>query len=99
MMGLIEKFKKKADLIIFDAPPILPVADAVVIASRVDSVLFVLEPGKTTLVAARQAIKNLNRVNAKVIGVVFNNVKMKGSVYNYYYRKEYMQYQNDYFSN
>jgi len=98
MNQLVEELKQKADLVIFDAPPVLPVADAVVMASLVDGVLLVLEPGETTITAARQTVKSLRRVNAKIIGVVFNKVKSKGSLYNYYYRKGYGHYQSDYFS-
>jgi len=98
MNQLIEELAKKVDMIIFDAPPVLPVADAVVMASFVDGVMLVLEPGKTTITAARQTVKSLHRVNAKIIGVVFNNVKLKGSLYNYYYRKGYGHCQSDYFS-
>ncbi|MCJ7623868.1 MAG: polysaccharide biosynthesis tyrosine autokinase, partial [Anaerolineaceae bacterium] len=96
MKQLVEELKQKADMVIFDAPPVLPVADAVEMASLVDGVLLVLEPGKTTIMAARQTVKNLRRVNAKIIGVVFNNVKLKGSLYSYYYRKGYGDYQSDY---
>jgi len=98
MSQLIEELKQKADMVIFDAPPVLPVADAVVISALVDGVLLVLEPGKTTIAAARQTVKSLRRVNAQIIGVVFNNVQLKGSLYNYYYRKGYGHYQSDYFS-
>ena len=94
-MGLVmEKLKEKSDLIIFDAPPVLAVSDPSVLAPSVDAVLLVVQPGKTTLSSLYQAVDQLQRVNARVIGVIFNKVKMAGHSYSYYYRKGY--YPHDY---
>jgi protein-tyrosine kinase len=75
-------------MVVIDAPPLLPVADAKILAPLVDGVLLVIQPGQTTLEAARQAVENLRRVNARIIGVVLNNVKIKASGSYYYYRKK-----------
>jgi len=99
MKKIVEELKSKSGIVIFDAPPVLPVADAVAMSTLVDGVLLVLEPGVTTRTAARLTIQHLQRVNSKVIGVVFNNVKMKGQSYSYYYRSGYGYYQDsDYFN-
>jgi len=97
MSSIVKKFRENAEVIVFDAPPVLPVADAVVMAEFVDGILLIMQPGVTTISEAKQTVKNLHRVNANIIGVIFNGVKMKGSLYYYYYRKGYGKYQSDYF--
>ena len=97
MASIVKVFSDNAEAIVFDAPPVLPVADAVVMAEFVDGILLIMQPGVTTISEAKQTVKNLRRVNANIIGVIFNGVKMKGSLYYYYYRKGYGKYQSDYF--
>ena len=89
MDEILKSVQEKSDVIIMDAPPVLPVADALVLATKADGVLLVFQPGKTTIMAVRQAVRGLKRVNAHILGVVFNNVKTRGSLYNYYYRDGY----------
>jgi Mrp family chromosome partitioning ATPase len=51
----------------------------------------------TTFTAARQAIEQLKRVGANLVGVVLNNVDLRGSRYTYYYRNSYYYYQTKYY--
>jgi len=89
-MGLaLEKLKADSDLVIFDTPPLLAVADPAVLAPAVDAVLLVVYPGKTRLRSARQALEQLGHVNARVIGVVLNGVHTNSHFYNDYYRRGY----------
>ncbi|MEW6230758.1 MAG: CpsD/CapB family tyrosine-protein kinase [Chloroflexota bacterium] len=84
-MGEIIAFlKDQADLVLFDAPPIIAVTDAAVLASKVDGVLLVVNAGKTKRDLARRAKLLLDKVNANVLGVVLNNVKLEASLYRYY---------------
>jgi len=87
MVQLIERLKKAADIVIFDAPPVLSVTDAVVLALQADGVLLVIEAGRTRRTAARNAVDQLGRVGAKVLGVVLNGVSPRqtmGYYYGYY---------------
>ncbi len=90
MKGMMDEFKKRFDVILFDSPPLLVVVDAVIISSFVDSTVFIIEAGKTTRKPFLQAVEELKRAKAKVIGVLFNEVKAKGeghySPYYHYYR-------------
>jgi capsular exopolysaccharide synthesis family protein len=88
MIVTLEMLLRENKMVVIDAPPLLPVADAKILAPLVDGVLLVIQPGQTTLEAARQAVENLRRVNARIIGVVLNNVKIKASGSYYYYRKK-----------
>lgn len=76
---------KENGMVVLDAPPVLPVADARILAPLVDGVLLVVQSGLTTLQAARQAIENLHQVKARIIGVVLNKVDLETSHYSYYY--------------
>lgn len=96
MLALIENLKKVSDIVIFDAPPVLAVADPVVMSTLVDGVLLVFKPGKTTVITARQTVRSLQRVGANIIGVVLNDIKMRGSLYHQYYRRSYGEYHSDY---
>ncbi len=84
MYAIIRQVKEQADLLVLDTPPVMAVTDAVVLSPRVDGVLLVVKPGSTKLSALQTAIEQLQRVGAKVLGVVFNGVQLKGYRYRYY---------------
>jgi capsular exopolysaccharide synthesis family protein len=85
MLSILAKVKETADMVVLDAPPILPVADASILANKVDGVLLVVRQGQTTAAAARQSVEQLQRVGAKILGVVINGINQKNSRYSYYY--------------
>ena len=80
-------------MVLLDSPPLLAVTDALILAKRVDGVLLVVDPKKTKRGAIRQAIEQLQRMDARLLGVVLNNIKAKQSSYyynrDYYYSKQY----------
>jgi polysaccharide biosynthesis transport protein len=88
MSSVLKMLLDQGSLVVLDGPPVLPVADARIMAPLVDGVILVVQPGQTTLVAARQAVDNLRQVNARIIGVVLNNINAKENSYNYYYSKK-----------
>ena len=57
-------------LVIFDTPPVLSGADAIVFASLVDSVIMVIDYGKTSMKAVSKAVELLPR--DKLLGFVLN---------------------------
>ncbi len=69
------------DHIIFDSPPILSVTDPIILASKVDAVILVIQGAKTPRDAAIRSRDKLNLVNAKIIGVTLNNLDIKQSSY------------------
>ena len=83
----IEKAKEKFDLILIDGPPILGLADAVIIANLVEKLLIVVEAGKTPRNMASAAMKRLRSSGIKPLGVIFNKMKNDplGYGYDYYY--------------
>jgi succinoglycan biosynthesis transport protein ExoP len=85
MHSLIERLAQDTDIVIFDTPPVLPVTDAMVLAANVDGVLLVAEAGKTRRTAARQAAESLQKVRARILGVVLNRLSARDSNgYGYY---------------
>lgn len=84
MVQVIQALQEHAEMVLFDAPPIIAVTDAAVLASKVDAVLLVISAGKTKREHARQAKALLEKVNAHLIGTVLNNVKGESSLYQYY---------------
>ena len=87
MGALIERLKTRADVVLFDAPPVLAVTDAAVLSTRIDGVLLLGDAGRTRRAAAKQAVQRLRQVDAHLLGVILNKVSIRGSGYyaNAYY--------------
>ncbi|UYT84625.1 CpsD/CapB family tyrosine-protein kinase [Priestia megaterium] len=86
MTELLKEMKQEFDMVIFDTPPVLAVADAQILANQVEGSILVVSSGKTDKEAALKAKEQLLKANAKVLGAVLNNRKMEeGSDYYYYY--------------
>lgn len=88
MQEIIAALSERADVVLFDAPPIIAVTDAAVLATRVDGVLLVIKAGGTKRDHAQKAKALLEKVNAHLVGAVLNNVKMDTSYYSYYAEKK-----------
>jgi len=84
MGEIIAGLSQSADVVLFDAPPVIAVTDAAVLASRVDGVLLVIKAGGTKRDHAQKAKALLDKVSAHLVGAVLNNVKMDTSYYRYY---------------
>jgi polysaccharide biosynthesis transport protein len=83
---LVEQVEERADVVIFDTPPCLPVSDPLIVASRMDGVVMVLYMGQTKKAAIKYAIEMLTRARARIVGVVFNQVSAgKGGSYHQFY--------------
>lgn len=67
---LLTALRAHADIVLFDAPPIVEVADSRAIAARVDGVLLLVAQGKTRRPRAQAALAALEQVGATVLGVV-----------------------------
>ena len=89
MKRLLATLKTQFDLIIVDAPPVLPVTDPGILASQADGVLLVVRAGKTqrkTVVAAQELLK---KARANLLGCVLTHVEyyLPGyAKYYHYYR-------------
>ncbi|CAM4523551.1 capsular exopolysaccharide synthesis family protein [Paenibacillus endophyticus] len=85
MTAIIEQLRRMYDIILIDTPPLLAVTDAQIVATKSDGVILVVDQGKVKREIASKAVKNLESVNARILGVVLNNVKRKANEEAYYY--------------
>jgi len=67
---------------------VLAVIDAVIVSSLADSTIFIVKTDKTTRKPFLNAVEELTRAKAKIIGVMFNDVNVKRGDYHFmdYYR-------------
>ncbi len=84
MADILARLREKAEYVLIDTPPVIAVADAAVLAPRVDGVFLVINAGKTKRDLAAKARDILLQVNANLLGVVLNNAKLDKSAYEYY---------------
>ncbi|ADL07276.1 CpsD/CapB family tyrosine-protein kinase [Thermosediminibacter oceani] len=86
MKNFLDEVASLYDMVLIDAPPVNSVADAAILSTLVDGVILVVEEGSTEREAAVAAKQQLDKVNARILGVVLNKVKQqKGGGYYYYY--------------
>jgi capsular exopolysaccharide synthesis family protein len=88
---LLQTLVGKFDRVIIDSPPAMVVTDAAVLATRVDTTVLVFRAQKTRRDVARQVVRKLTDLGAKVSGVVLNAMeepKSKGGYYYGYYSRD-----------
>jgi len=89
---LFTELKNKFDRIIIDAPPVLTVADAAILANIADGVVEVVRSGKINLDPILRGKQRLLEAKAHILGVILNDVEVKKNdsyyYYHYYYREE-----------
>lgn len=77
------------DIIVFDAPPIMGLADAPILASRVGGVVLVVESGRTGRKVVRTAIRRLKVGSARLLGVLLTKFDARVAGYGYGYGYNY----------
>lgn len=85
MSKSLRDLRHLVDVIVIDSPPLF-VADAQVLASKVDAVLLVIQSGKTRVEPAQRSIEILKRAHVRVVGVVMNRVPRNDSYFRESYR-------------
>ena len=83
MADLVTALSARADYVLFDAPPVVAVTDAAVLASRMDGVLLVLKAAKSKRELAQRAKEQLEKVNARILGVVLTNAPVDATLTTY----------------
>lgn len=84
---VIESLRKYYDAVILDCPPLLPVSDALILATSADATLLVVSEGSTSRRSLARALELLRQVNAPLRGTVLNGTKAAdGYGYGYRYR-------------
>ncbi len=91
---LLEKFKKHYDLIVVDSPPLGAVTDSLLIAERVDEVIYVCRFNRAFRKHISLYIKALRAGKNELLGVVLNGLSPRRIEYysNYRYYRSYKKY-------
>ena len=85
MDRLIEQLVEQFDLIIFDAPPVLSVTDAQILANKCDGTILVVQTAKTDKDSILKAKEVLVASKAHMIGVILNRYVLEKDHYYYQY--------------
>ena len=84
MEQVISALTEQADLVLFDAPPVIAVTDAALLAAKVDGTLLVIRAGSTQREHVEQAKALLEKVTAHLVGAALSNANLDSSVSSYY---------------
>ena len=85
MRDLMAKVRESYDVVLIDAPPLLPVTDAALLARQADGAILVIKHGKITRDQVRLSVDRLAQVDGSLLGVVMNMLPTKGRGYGYGY--------------
>lgn len=84
MAQIIAQLTEQADIVLFDAPPVMAAADAAILGARVDGVLLVIQAGKTRRDHSERARETLEKSRAHVVGAALTNAPKDSSMGGYY---------------
>lgn len=85
MQEVLKKLKLMGDQVLLDAPPVLPVADSMILSTYVDGVVLVIASRQVPREIALRAKELLQNTNARLLGVVLNQVRYSSDGEQYYY--------------
>ena len=85
MKEFVAEMKSRYDYVFLDAPPIMGVSDASVLASMVDMCVLVVQYRKYPQMMTQRAKEMVTKVGGNLVGVVLNNINISQDSYYYYY--------------
>ena len=85
MKEFVTEMKSRYDYVFLDAPPIMGVSDASVLASMVDMCVLVVQYRKYPQMMTQRAKEMVTKVGGELVGVVLNNINISQDSYYYYY--------------
>ena len=85
MRRLLEMY----DHVVIDSPPVMGLADAPLIATHVEGVLYVVESHNIRAGLVKNAVGRLNSANIRIFGALLTKFEAKKSAYGYSYGYEY----------
>lgn len=89
MEDLMNEMYENYDIVIFDTPPVLPVADANILANLCHGIVLVVKSGGVDRDSALKATEILKGAKGKLLGAVVNQKKQSEGNYYYYYGTKY----------
>lgn len=85
LLNLINTLSEDFEIVIIDSPPSAALADAAIISRFVDATILVVSAGNVNYPDVENAMDNLNKAGANILGIVMNNVTKRSRGYKYYY--------------
>ncbi|CAI3392472.1 CpsD/CapB family tyrosine-protein kinase [Enterococcus cecorum] len=85
MNVVIEELYQMFDLIVFDLPPVMTVADGLIMASKTDGTVVVIREGVTRKDSIIEVKNRLIQAKARILGVIYNGVEQMNESSYYYY--------------
>ncbi|MDD5675915.1 MAG: CpsD/CapB family tyrosine-protein kinase, partial [Chitinivibrionales bacterium] len=79
MDELIGELRENFDIVLVDGPPLLPVADSMVLSTKVDGVILIYKAGQVPRSSIRLAKERLGTVQANLLGLVLNDIRPETS--------------------
>ena len=84
MDQIIAELAGRADIVLFDAPPVMAAADAAILGAKVDGILLVIQAGKTRRDHSERARELLEKARVRIVGVALTNAPKDSSLREYY---------------
>lgn len=86
---LLDDLKEQFDVVIVDAPPVLGLADAVLIGSEADATILIMQSGRNYRGSLKSAVARLSKGGVRIIGAVLTKQNMRALGYSYDYKYQY----------
>jgi len=83
--AFLQDLSSRYDLVLIDAPPILAVADTMIIGSHCGAIYIMTRAGVTTPAEINESMKRLKQAGLEAKGVLFNDLKVRPGRYGYGY--------------
>lgn len=84
MEQIIAQLAERADVVLFDAPPVMAASDAAILGAKTDGVLLVVQAGKTRRDHSERAREVLEKAGVRIVGAALTNAPKDGSMGEYY---------------
>jgi tyrosine-protein kinase Etk/Wzc len=84
--SLLQQVSANYDLVLLDPPPLLAIADALIIGAHAGAVFIVARSGRTNESEINESIKRLNHAGISPQGVLFNDMAPRLGAYGAYQR-------------
>jgi capsular exopolysaccharide synthesis family protein len=81
MRDMLEELRDAFDFIVIDSPPVIAVSDPAVLSATCDGVVLVFNGQKTTTPSARRALERLDKIGARILGVILNGIDIRDPDY------------------
>ncbi|HYS06131.1 MAG TPA: polysaccharide biosynthesis tyrosine autokinase [Candidatus Dormibacteraeota bacterium] len=91
-VSLLKELRAEFDWVFIDSPPVVSLADSMILASLADMVAFVIRHNENDKELIRRCVMNVRKINPNVIGAVLNSIDLDRSHYKDYYYVGYYYY-------